>query len=808
MVTQQIQTKKIVMVGKAVLRKEDEEVLLGRATYTSDISFPDILYVGILRSPVAHAKIIKVDLSKALKIPGVVFAISGQDLLKLNFVKPLAPFPFQSHNPFQKSNPAIKFFNHYCLAIDKVRFEGEPIAAVAAISPEIAEDALEEIDAEFEPLQPVTDVQKAIEPNATLLYEEWGDNIALRFRVSGGDVEKAFKEADIIIEDEIRMSRSTGTPLETRSVIAKYDSKSKTLTLWDSTQIPHNVANLIKKTLKIEGLKVRVIQPRVGGGFGQKWGFYPEEVLIPLISILTEKPAKWVENRTEHMHSTSHAREQIHKIRVGVKKDGTILGLEDTILADIGVAYPYGGLASIVTTAYFVPGAYKIQNYKAEVLGIVTNKTPFGAHRGFGKAEAAFVIERLIDIIATRLSMDPNELRIKNFIRPEDFPYRSVTGPRYDSGNYKTALGRAMELGKYQLWRRKQAELRSQGRYIGIGTALVIEPSSSTRMGSYNAGYYSVRIRIDPDATVNVFLSGGEEGQGHKTSVSQIVSEELQIPFENINVFEGDSLLCPIGSGSYSSRFSVVGASAVIMACRILKEKILEIASNILKQEKDELELVDGKVISQKNGSFITIEEIAKTAYHEIYKLPNNFEPGLEILYHYIDPNIDFYTDDFGRVGMFSSFPYDAEMAVVEVDPDTGFIKILEFVSVHDCGKMINPLIVERQHLGALAHGFGTALYEELVYNSDGQLLNSNFMNYLVPTSQEIPFVTMDHIVTPNPFTPGGFKGTGETGAVGPPASLANAVEDALQPLGIKIRKVPLSPVYIRQLIREAKTKT
>jgi carbon-monoxide dehydrogenase large subunit len=808
MQVEQIQKDKISLIGKTVLKKEDKEVLLGRATYAADINFPDMLYVGILRSPYAHAKIIKIDLTKALKMPGVVFGINGQDLLKLDFVKPLPPFPFQSIDPFKRRNPSIKFFNHYCLATDKVRFVGEPIAAIAATSPEIAEDALEEIETEFELLQPVTDVQTALSPNAPLLYEEWGDNIALRFHVLGGNIEESFKEADLIIEEEIRMSRCTGTPLENRSVVAKYDADKKNLIVWDTTQIPHIIALLIKKALKIPELKVRVIQPRIGGGFGQKWGLYPEEVLIPLISILTGKPVKWTESRTEHMHAISHARDQIHKIRVGVKKDGKILGIEDKILADIGAAYYQGGHASIVTTAFFVPGAYKIQNYKAEVLGIVTNKAPFGAHRGFGKSEAAFVIERLIDIIAYRLSIDPNEVRFKNFIKPEEFPYISVTGNRYDSGNYKTALELAMEIGKYWWWRKRQAELRSQGKYIGIGTALVIEPSSSTRMGSYNAGYYSVHIRIDPDVTVNVFLSGGEEGQGHKTSTAQIIAEELQIPFEKVNVFEGDSLLCPIGSGSYSSRFSVVGTSAIIMACRALKEKILGIASKALQQPKDDLELIYGKVISKRDGSSITLEEIAQIAYYEIYRLPENFEPGLEILYHYRDPNIDFYPDEFGRVKMFSSVPYDAEMTVVEVNPETGFIKILEFVSVHDCGKMLNPLIVERQHLGALAHGFGIALSEEIIYDTNGQLLSNNFLNYLIPTSQEIPFVKIHHIETPNPFTPGGFKGAGETGTVGPPASIANAVEDALRPFGVKIRKVPLTPIYIRQLIKETMNKT
>ncbi len=794
------------LVGAPVRRKEDPEILTGRARYTQDVSLPGMLHAAILRSVHAHARIRAIRMDRALALPGVVAGLTGNQLKSISYLKPMSPFPFQSRDPFQKGNPTIKFFDHYCLATDKARFVGEPLAAVVATDRYIAEDALELIEVEFEELPPLVDSDAALSQDAPLLYEEWGDNVMLSFRVSGGDVEAAFAEADFVIKEEICSGRFTGTPIETRAVVASFEPAAKDLTVWDTTQIAHPLSTLIENTIQMPELKVRVLAPRVGGGYGQKWSFYPEEVLIPLLSILTRRPVKWVETRSEHMVGTVHAREQIHRIEAAVLKDGRILGIKDHILANVGAAYPTGGLASIVTTGMFVPGAYKIENYAGQVTGVVTNKTPYGAHRGFGKSEACYVVERLVDIIAERINRDPPDVRLKNFIPPDEFPYVSVTGPRYDSGQYARALRRAMELAEYSKWRREQARLRHEKKYLGIGTCLVVEPSSSTRMGSYNSGYYSVRMRVDPNGRVAVFAAGSDEGQGHATSISQLVSDELSVPFDDITVVEGDSLACPYGSGSYSSRFSVVGTTATTLAARVLKAKIIDIASVMLQVPAVELGLVNGSVFVEENPSrYVSLKDVARTAYFSIFRLPEGMEPGLEIIYHYRDPNVEFHADERGRVAMFSSFPYDAEVAVVEVDIENGALKILKFVSVHDCGNMLNPLIVRGQHLGALAHGFGGALYEELPYDECGQPLATSFKDYFLPSVMEIPELTIDHLVTPNPFTPGGFKGAGETGTVGPPAVLANAVEDALKPLGVKIRKVPLKPDYVWSLIQKSR---
>ncbi|MBI2369631.1 MAG: xanthine dehydrogenase family protein molybdopterin-binding subunit [Deltaproteobacteria bacterium] len=789
-------------VGLALPRKEDIDLLTGRGTYVGDLQLPGMLWAAIYRSPMPHARLRRVDLEKAAGLPGVVLVLSGRELP--DYVVPLSPFPFQSRDPFRAGNPTIKFPDHFCLARDKVRFVGEPVAAVVATDKYIAEDAVELVEADFDPLPPVVDPEEALKPGAPLLYNDWGDNLFLRFRV-GADGEEAFRQADLVIRERIRSSRFTGTPIEPRGILARYEPTDRLLTIWSSTQIPHILSTLLEDTLRIPGLKVRVIAPRIGGGFGQKWGYYPEESLIPLLAILSGRPVKWIETRSEHMMATIHARDQIHDLEAAVTKDGRILGLRDRIIADAGVAYPVGGLASIVTTSMFVPGAYKIRHYQAEVRAVTTNKAPYGAHRGFGKADACFAIERLVQRVADRLGLDPAEVRFRNFIQPEDFPYISATGSRYDSGNYPAALTKALELAEYEKWRQEQARLREQGRYLGIGIGLMVEPSSSTRMGSYNSGYYSVTLRIDPMGRVFVLTGGNDEGQGHATTISQLVADELGVPFDDILVIEGDTLECPYGSGSYASRFSVVGASAVILAARQMREKVLKIAAVLLGEPEATLTMETSRIfVKDRPEKAVTLVDVAKTAYYAIFRLPEGVEPELLLTYHYRDPNVGFQPDEHGRVPMFSTFPYDANVAVVEVIPDTGQVKILKYVSVHDCGNMINPAIVQGQHVGALVHGLGGAMYEEIIYDETGQLLTGSFKDYFVPTAMEVPNFILDHLVTPNPFTPGGFKGAGETGTVGPPPVLCNAVEDALKPLGIKVQKLPLSPSSIRDAIREA----
>lgn len=784
-------------VGRSVKRSEDRDLLMGRATFVGDVKLPGLLHAVIYRSPHAHARLLKLDLTRVQALPGVVMVLAGSDLPQ--YVRRMEPFPFQSRDPFLGGNPRIKFFDRHGLAIDRVRYVGEPVAVIVAESRYIGEDALDLVDAEYEVLPPVLDAEAGAGPDAPKLYDSWEDNVSINFHVSGGDVERAFADADVVVSEVLQHHRFSGTPIEPRGIVGSYDRNANFLTVWDSTQISHVVAALLEDSILVpESIKVRVIAPKVGGGFGQKWGFYPEELVVPLASVLCGRPVKWIETRREHMVATNHAREQKHHIEMALKSDGTILGVRDKIYADMGDAYPVGGFASVITTTMFVPGAYRIQNYDCHLFGVVTNKTPYGAHRGFGKSEAAYVIERMVDIAATAVGMDPAELRQKNFIQPDEFPYRCVTGSRYDSGDYPRALDMALSAADYLGARAMQEAARTEGRLVGIGMALAIEPSSSTRMGSYNSGYYTVRIKMDPNGRVFVATGGNDEGQGHATTISQLVAEELGVTPAAVSVLEGDTMGTPYGSGSYSSRFSIVGTSSVTMAARELSAKLRRIAANLLEVDPDDLELEGGEVrVRGDVSATVSLQRVARIAYHRIHDLVEDEEPGLELSYHYRDPNVDFSADERGRVAMFSSFPYAADVAVVEVDPETGKVVILKYVSVHDCGNMLNPRIVEGQHVGALAHGIGGVMLEEFAFDAQGQPLNGNFRDYLIPTALDMPELTLDHLISPNPFTPGGYKGAGETGTVSPVPCLANAVRDALMPIGVELTRLPLSPARI-----------
>ena len=514
------------------------------------------------------------------------------------------------------------------------------------------------------------------------------------------------------------------------------------------------------------------------------------------------RPVKWCETRVEHLSNGRHGRDQIHYIEIAVKKDGTILGIKDKIIADMGSTYTIDH--SILASALYVPGVYQVQNYAVDAFGISTNKTTHGSLRGIGKADAAYVIERLIDIVARELNLDPVDIRMKNFIPSEAFPYRNVTGALYDSGQYHLCLKRALEVADYGKLRQEQKELRRKGQYRGIGVALVMEPTSSSRIHA-TGGYASCRMRIEPSGTATVFSSMSEQGQGHETTIAQIVASQTGIPFDNIQVIHGDTLPTPYGFGTGSSRSSVVLMPSAWVAAKKMRDKMLGIAARHLTVVPEKLDIREGEIFAKENPSHsVPIMEIVRTAYGAIHLLPENMEPGLETTGYFINPNIDYEPDDKGRMNTFSSYPYAAVVAVVDVDVETGFIKIVKYCTVHDCGNRINPQIVDTQQQGSIVQGIGAALYEELRYDEEGQLLSSTLMDYRLPSVAEVPDITLDHIITPNPFTPLGAKGAGETGMLGPPPALCNAVEDALSPLGVKIRETPLTPERILDLIEKA----
>ena len=781
-------------IGERVRRKETLRFVTGTGRYVDDLLPPDTLHAAFVRSACAHARIKAIDVEAARTMPGVHAVFTGEDIAQK--IKPLRV----------GGSSLLREIKLYPLAVDKVRYFGEPLAVVVADNRYLAEDAVEIVSVDYEPLPVVVDPEAAMEPASACVHEDVGSNIVYKYHFATDGIDKVFQQADVVIKERIRSHRITACPIEPRAYLAHFNQQEDSLTMWSATANPHSLRTRISDILSFPESRIRVIAPDVGGSFGIKIQTYQEELLLPFLSRELARPIKWCETRVEHLRNGRHGRDQIHYIEMALKKDGTILGIRDKIIADMGSTYTVDH--SIMASALYVPGVYQIQNYSVDAFGVSTNKTTHGSLRGIGKADASYVIERLVDIAARELRLDPVEIRMKNFIPAEAFPYRNVTGALYDSGQYHLCLKRALEIAGYEQLKKEQEELRRNGQYRGIGIALVMEPTSSSRIHA-TGGYASCRMRIDPSGAATIFSSMGEQGQGHETTIAQIVASQTGIPFEKIHVIHGDTLPTPYGFGTGSSRSSVVLMPSAWVAAKKMREKMLGIAARSLGVVPEKLDIANGKVSSKDDpGRSIEIMEIVRTAYGAIHLLPENMEPGLETMGYFVNPNIDYTPDEKGRMNTFSSYPYAAIVAVVDVDVETGFIKIIRYCTVHDCGNMINPQIVDTQQQGSIMQGIGAALYEELRYDEEGQLLTSTLMDYRLPSVEEVPEIALQHIITPNPFTPLGAKGAGETGMLGPPPALCNAVEDALSPLGVKIRETPLTPERILDLIEKAKSKS
>jgi aerobic carbon-monoxide dehydrogenase large subunit len=779
-------------IGDRVRRKETLRFVTGTGRYVDDLLPPDTLHAAFVRSSCAHARIKAIDAEAARIMPGVHAVFTGKELAEK--IKPLRV----------GGSSLLRQIKLYPLAVDKIRYFGEPLAVVVADNRYLAEDAVEAVSVDYEPLPVVVDPEAAMEPGSPCVHEDVGSNIVYEYHFATEGIDRVFQHADVVVKERIRSHRITACPIETRAYLAHFNHQEDSLTMWAATANPHSLRTRIADLLNFPESKIRVIAPDVGGSFGVKIQTYQEELLLPFLSRELGRPVKWCETRVEHLRNGRHGRDQIHYIAMALKKDGTMLGITDRIIADMGSTYTVDH--SIMASALYVPGVYQIQNYSVDAFGISTNKTTHGSLRGIGKADASYILERLVDIAARELKMDPVDIRMKNFIPAEAFPYRNVTGALYDSGQYHLCLKRALEIAGYEELRKKQKELRRKGRYRGVGVALVMEPTSSSRIHA-TGGYASCRLRIDPSGVATVFSSMGEQGQGHETTIAQIVASQTGIPFEKIHVIHGDTLPTPYGFGTGSSRSSVVLMPSAWVAAKKMREKMLGIAARSLGVVPEKLEIENGKVSSQDDASrSVELMEIVRTAYGAIHLLPEHMEPGLETMGYFVNPNIDYTPDEKGRMNTFSSYPYAAIVAVVDVDAETGFIKIVRYCTVHDCGNMINPQIVDTQQQGSIMQGIGAAVYEELRYDEEGQLLTSTFMDYRLPSVGEVPEIVLDHIITPNPFTPLGAKGAGETGMLGPPPALCNAVEDALSPLGVKIRETPLTPERILDLIEKAKS--
>ena len=774
-------------IGQSVKPHKTSRFLTGDGVYVSDIRLPNMLHAALARSIHAHARIRGIDAKQALRLDGVAGVWTGHDIKDR-----IALFPesFEIHpRPWLEGvKPILHGPRPAALARGKVHYVGEPVAIIVAEDRHAAEDAVEEIDVEYEPLPVVVHPGEALKADATLVHDESSDNIVFSFQVNKGNVDQALRNAPRTLREHFRHHRYCAAPLEGRGVAAWVEPKTNVLTVWSSTQMPHLVRRQIAAQLNLPEETVRVIAPDIGGGFGPKVFVYPEEILIPFLALELGRPVKWIEDRREHFISTAHGRDQTHDVELGFDEAGVILGLRDQFLLDNG-AYNPMGLTDAYNTAAHLQGPYKIPNLSVSGTCVSTNKVPNAPYRGAGRPEAVFVMERCMDLIAAKLNLDPAEVRRRNFVQPEDMPYHAGILYRdgepicYDSGNYPETLALALKAAGYEELRKQQQELRQEGRYLGIGMGCYVE---GTGVGSFEGA----KVRIDPSGQIIIATGATGHGQGHETIFAQIAADLWGVSLEDVRLIEGDTASIQFGCGTFGSRSSVNVGSALFEASARLKEKVLQLAAHLLEANQDDLELVNGKVfvrgMPQRSVSFSELARAAMPGWAS--KLPNGLAPGLEETYYFVPATV--------------TWANAAHVAVVEVDKDTGEIKLLDYVVSHDAGKLINPLFVEGQIHGGVAQGIGAALYEEICYDPNGQLLSGSFMDYLLPGSMEVPKMKTVHLESASPLNPLGIKGLGEGGAIAPPAAIANALADALRPLTVQVNEIPLSPSRVLDIIR------
>jgi len=769
-------------LGARVRRNEDPVLLKGRGLFVDDVRLPGMAHAAVLRSPHAHARIRRIDTRRARAARGVLAVYVHADLGALGRPLPkLIPHPALVHHKTQ-----------YALAADTVRYVGEAVAFVVAESRYRAEDALDRIDVEYEPLPPVATLEGAVAADAPLVHEDIGTNICAHYTQRVGSVEDAFAGAPHRFRERFVIDRGASCPMETRGVVAAWDPQAGQLAVWDSTQAPIPIRNGLAAMFGLAEQDVRVVAPDVGGGFGPKvMMFYPEEVLVPFAAMRVGRPVKWIEDRREHFVATNHEREQIHDAEVAVDAAGRILGVRTEFLYDSGAYIPYGLIVPIVAGTT-LPGPYRIPNYHCEFRAVFTNKTTVSPYRGAGRPHGVFVMERLLDRVARELGLDRVEVRRRNLIQPDEFPYdvgliyQDNAPLRYDSGNYPACMERALELIGYAGWPARQRAWRAEGRFAGLGVACYVE---GTGIGPYEGS----RITVEPSGRVFVATGVGTQGQGHLTSFAQIAADALGVAPRDVSVQTGDTAVFGWGTGTFASRAATVAGNAVAAAARAVREKAQRVAATLLEAPAEEIELDGGKLyVRGVPGRAVSLGEVAAAANPLRFAMPAEWEgPGLEAI-RYFAPS----------QGAFSS---GVHACVVEVDAETGMLTFHQYVVVHDCGRVINPMIVEGQIQGGVAQGLGGAFWEKLAYDGAAQPLSTTFMDYLLPTATDVPALEIAHIETRSPLNPLGVKGAGEAGVIPVAALVAQAVEDALEPFGVRITEAPLSPNRLRQLIAEAR---
>ncbi len=765
------------LFGAGVRRNEDPRLLTGQGLFVDDLHRPDMLHGAVVRSPHAHARIVRLDTARARALPGVVAVYVAADLGPRNGPLPL----LIPHDDLQHGR------TQYALAVDKVRHVGEAVAFVVAADRYVAEDAAELVEVEYAPLPAVHDLEQAVTAGSPRVHDDVPGNVGGHYVRAVGSWAQARAEADLVLTARLRLDRGTACPMETRGLVAV--PEGNTLTLYNSTQAPIPLGRGLAQWFGIPESYLRMIAPDVGGGFGPKvMMFYPEEVLVPFAALQLRRPVKWIEDRREHFLATTQEREQVHEVEVAVRRDGTLLGLKDTLLHDAGAYTPYGIQVPIITVTT-LPGPYRLRNYQVEFRAVYTNKPTVTPYRGAGRPHGVFVMERMLDRVADALGLDRVEVRRRNLIQPHEFPwdtgliYQDWAPCRYDSGNYPLLLDTLLKLVDMPRVRREQAEARRQGRYLGLGLGLYVE-------GAGPGPYEGCRVRVEPSGQVLAATGVGTQGQGHYTTLAQIVADHLGVELSRVQVVTGDTAAIPYGVGTFASRAAVLAGNAANLAAAAVAEKARRVAAHFLECSPEQVELADGLArVAADPARALPLGEVAARA-NPLRGTLQFGEPGLEAT-RYFSPEQ-------------STFPSGGHAAVVEVDPETGMVRFLRYCVAHDCGAMINPAIVAGQIHGGVAQGLGGVFYEKLVFDENAQLLTATLNDYLLPTAADLPDIEITHIETPSPLNPLGIKGVGEAGVIPCAAVFAAALEDALRDWGVQIDELPLNPARLQALIAGA----
>jgi len=791
------------IIGRKVPGVNNRRLASGMGEYIGDIQIDGMLHLAVVRSTHAAARIARIDTAAALAIPGVVAVITGDEIHRNT-----NPIP----EGWDTREAGAKRVDWYALAGDRVRYVGEAVAGVLAESAFAAYAARDAVEVDYEVLTPVTSAEEALRPGGPLVEPDWGDNVLVADGFSAGDVTAGLEAAFGRVEGTVRSQRITGVPIEPRGIVADYDPIADFLTFFESTQQPHPVRTFLAEALGVAESTLRVIQPDVGGAFGLKQPTSQEEVLVAYAARTLKRPVRWIEERVESLTVGGHSRETSCSYEAGFDEDGTITSLRVSIVADVGAPTAYLGWGMSFVTMYALPTVYRIANVDVGLQSVVTNKCPWTPYRGFGKDVASWLMDRVVDHVARELALPSIDVRRRNFIGKDEFPYPQVSGAVFDSGDYETVLDRALDLVDYSGFREFQSQARAEGRFVGIGIGQELTPEGVAMPGSImNNGYDGATVRVMPTGDVQVLTGVTSPGSGNETALAQIAAAPLGCGLERVSVVQGDSELCPWGLGNYSSRSIIIGGSAVVAAAEELRDRLHVVAASMLGTEPADLEWGGDRIWYRDDDgaehAMAFNDAVERIYWHAFEEHADLVEPGLEVTRYFRIPNIFHQPERDGRFSVYPTWPNGVAACIVEVDPDTGEITILRHCLVEDSGTIINPLLAEANLHGAIAQGIGSALYEEVVYDDSGQLLTGTLMDYTIPTAVELPPFEIRHQETPSPYTPLGAKGVGESGMGSILGALTSAVEDAFGDLDLWFDELPLSPPRVWRAIQAARVR-